>query len=489
MSEAIETEETIGPTSDGERRVPCPRCGAAVLVGARKCRSCKHWLDGTPARGVLSWKLAAAGVLAAAIGAVAIARWPTTVGEAPPLTPMAPAGSADPATLGEPPPASLGPNPDPTGAESSPAAMPAPAPVPDGSFRTRRLHVDVHPLDAVFSDDGGSLFVIGEDAKLRAYDVATGRRTQILSVPAQGDRLKLLHGRYLAVIRSREATTLPLVTSIPLVDVQTWDREPALLNVGADPADVIELPDGKTVLSASTSSRKVGWHDVATGRTLATLRLPNETERLFLLHGHGRSFVGALGTLHQGKAPTSAILELFDPFEKPFGATRRSVSLGRDPRGGAVSPDGKTLLCADHLGNNAWLFDTEASRRPTAIPVGQGPIAAYILEGRHGVTLDAQARTATVIELESAKRTNTLMLPDTPRTGATSPDGKWLAVTLGGSAWPPTGSGVVLIADSPPRIVTRLATGAGASRVTFARDGKRAVVTCYAENELTVLER
>jgi len=416
--------------------------------------------------------------LVATAGALALARRrPSPVGEAPPLTPMTKADNAAAAASGEPSPAAIGPTPEPAASES-PVGRPG-----ELGWRTRSIRVDVHPLDAVFSDDGNLVYASGDDAKIRAYEVTTGKLVRVLAVPAQGDRLKLLHGRYLAVIRREEAP------HIPLVDVQTWDREPVLLNVGSNAADVIAMPDGKTVLSASSKSRRVGWFDAASGRSLAELRLPHETERLFFMHGHGRTFVGALGVTSQGDTPTSAALELFDPTEKPFGATRRSVSLGREPRGGAVSPDGKTLLVADRLSNSAWLFNTEANHRPVSIPVGQAPIGAFILEGRNGVTLDSQARTATVIDLETAKRTNTLMLPGTPGAGAASPDGKWLAVSLGGTSWPPTGTGIVMLAGSPPQIVARRETGAGAGSVSIARDGSRAVVACYGARELLLVER
>lgn len=469
------------PTSSGdEPRVPCPLCKAPILVGARKCPACRRWLDAAHAKAARRrlWSALALVGVAAVGGIVAAARRrPSPVGEAPPLTRMSAPGTADAAASGEPSPAAIGPTPEPTAADS------AGEPAGERGWRTHTIRVDVHPLDAVFSDDGATVFVSGDDAKLRAYDATTGKLTHILPVPAQGDRLKLLHGRYLAVLQRHEAP------HIPLVDVSTWDPNPVLLNVGADPADVVAMPDGKTVMSASSKARRVGWYDAASGRSLAELKLPHETVRLFLMHGHGRGFVGALGIANQGDGPSSASLELFDPTEKPFGATRRSVSLGRDPRGGAVTPDGKTLLVADRLSNSAWLFNTEASHRPVSIPVGQAPIGAFILDGKHGVTLDSQARTATVIDLESAKRSNTLMLPGTPGTGATSPDGHWLAVTLGGTTWPPTGSGSVIVAGSPPRVVARIETGDGVGNVAIARDGSRAAIACYAARELTIVER
>jgi len=176
MSEVSHASESEPLSSDGEPRLPCPRCGSAILVGARKCRSCRRWLDGSPEHRPMPWRFAVLGLVAAALGGFAIARRPTTVGEAPPLTPMTPAGSADATTLGEPAPGALGPAPDPTTADSA-AATPV-APEAARGWRTRRIHLDAHPLDAVFSDDGNTLLVSGDDGKIRAYDVVSGRRTQ-----------------------------------------------------------------------------------------------------------------------------------------------------------------------------------------------------------------------------------------------------------------------------------------------------------------------
>lgn len=464
-----------GALFSGER-ASCPLCGEPIIKSAMKCRACKRWLGPPssrppgPRRRALVLVLAAVGLCAS----VLVLRQQTPVGQAPPLTPMA-AGSPSAAESSEPVPATLGP--EPQQAERLATADDA-----SGEWRARHIRVDVHPLDAVFGDDGATVYVSGDDAKIRAYEVRSGRLVHLMAVPAQGDRLKLLNGRQLAVIRRQQAA------HVPVVDVQSWERDAMLLHVGADPADVLALPDGKTVLTASRKGRRLSSFDLATGRKLGELRLPHATDQLYLLHGHGRTYVGAMGQLYQGNNPTSASLEVFDPSERPFGATRRSIAIGRDPQPGAVSHDGHTLLIADRVSNSAWIFQTETTRRPTSVAVGREPIAAFILDNRWGVTLDSAARTATVIDLRAAQRTTTLMLPEAPSGGAVSADGKNLFVSLGGS-WPPRASGVVIIAGAPPQVVARRDTGAGAGRIALSLDGKRAAIACYASRELTLLER
>ena len=193
---------TDAPASSGdEQRFPCPLCQAPILVGARKCPSCRRWLDAKlPSTRRRPWMFAALVGLVATAGALALARRrPSPVGEAPPLTPMTKADNAAAAASGEPSPAAIGPTPEPAASES-PVGRPG-----ELGWRTRSIRVDVHPLDAVFSDDGNLVYASGDDAKIRAYEVTTGKLVRVLAVPAQGDRLKLLHGRYLAVIRREEA--------------------------------------------------------------------------------------------------------------------------------------------------------------------------------------------------------------------------------------------------------------------------------------------
>jgi hypothetical protein len=126
--------------------------------------------------------------------------------------------------------------------------------------------------------------------------------------------------------------------------------------------------------------------------------------------------------------------------------------------------------------------------------VGQGPIGAFVMLGdRYGITLNAVARTASVVDLASpgsAERMNvtTLMLSGEPRTGRMSADRSTLFITLGGREDPPRGQGVVVIAGDPPEIVATLPTGTGAISVTVAKDGARAAVANYFAKSITLLE-
>jgi DNA-binding beta-propeller fold protein YncE len=410
---------------------------------------------------------------------VLVSQRESPVGEAPPLTPLGTGSAVAVADMkGEPQPAALGPDVQPVHASPlGPTDEPGP-------WRTRAIDVDVRPLDVAFSAAGTSVFVTGDDSSLREIDVRTGRVLHMTAVPGVGERLRVLHGRYLAVWRKEHSAI------ISVLDTTAWDREPTLLWVGADPADIVGLPDGRSAVTASARGKRLGWFDLASGRRLGDMRLPHATRQLFLLDIDARPMVGVMGMLYRGEQPDGAWIDLFDPSETPFGATRRSIALGRDLRSGAVTADDRRLLLADRVSNEAILLALGSEQPVQRLAVGQSPIGAFLLGGdRYGITLDGGSRSATVLDLSSMERASTLMLSGVPRDGATSPDGSTLLVTLGGSTWPPTGAGVDVIAGDPPRVITTLETGRGASRVAFSADGRRAAVASYQDRQITLLSR
>ena len=455
-------------------RVPCTACKQPIIEGARKCRHCKAWQpDGPRAPRAAIIML----ITLTSVFSVIVTAQKSPVGEAPPLTAL----GSEPVSSSDPAPASVGP--DPT---SAPAA---PLPFASRKWKTRTIKMgDVHPLDLAFSRSGESVFVSADDATVREYRVATGEIVHKASVPAKGDRIQLLFDRYLAILRPD-----PRVARVPVLDVTKWDHDPVLLEVGAGPGDILEMEDGSVVASTTTGHR-VSRFALPSGRLIADITLPQSTGQLFLVRAEGRPSLAALGGMTHSGRPAGAWIDLFDPAELPFGATRRSIAVGRDPRPGGVTSDGRAVFFPDFATNTAALLDVSGATQMRTADVGQGPIGAFVMLGdRYGITLNAVARTASVVDLAApglAERMNvtTLMLSGEPRTGRLSADRSTLFITLGGREDPPRGQGVVVIAGDPPDIVATLPTGSGAISVAVAKDGARAAVANYFAKSITVLE-
>lgn len=460
-----------------ERRIPCPACKAPILDGAQKCPSCKRWL--VEPGGALEPRFPRAALfLASAVAtvmAVIVTSRESPVGEAPPLTPIGPLGSAS--ASGHPAPAAIGPDLEPE-KEHRP-------PDPTARWRARDFKIgEVHPLDLEFDAKGLELYVSADDATLRSYRIKVGDLVHKTTVPAQGDQIRLLFDRYVAVLRHQEAGR------IPVMDTMAWDRDPVLLDLGRAPGDILALPDGKSVIAATVEGKHVLRFELPSGARVADIVLPHATGQLFLVHAEGRPYVAAMGALTHDGQPAGAWIDLFDPEENPFGATRRSISVGREPQAGAVSSNGGALFFPDRVSNSATLLQIAATTVTKTIAVGQGPVAAFLLGGdRWGITINATARTATVVELATMKVHSTLTLSGEPSTGIASPDERTLFVALGGREWPPKGSGVAVIAGDPPRVVASLPTGQGACAVAVARDGTRAAVANWWDRSVTVIEQ
>jgi DNA-binding beta-propeller fold protein YncE len=473
-----------------DKRVPCPVCAALIVDGARKCRACKAWLDGKGAVAPEPRLPRAALIVATGVStvmAVLITGRESPVGEAPPLTTLA-ADSVEAGAARHPAPGSLGPD-----IEPEPEVLPAD---PSKPWHAREIRIgEVHPLDIAFSASGQSIYVSADDATLREYKIKSGELLHQASMPAQGDQIRLLFGRWIAVLRHQDAAR------IPVMDSTTWDRDPMLLDVGQSPGDIIEMPDGRTVVAASIEGKRVSRFDLFTGTRLADLTLPHATGQLFLVRAEKRPYVAAMGALRHAGQPAGAWIDLFDPSEGPFGATRRSISVGREPRSGAVTMDGSALFFPDRVSNTAMLLHVAGTTEARQVPVDPSPEAGFLMDDdRYGVTINSAARTASVIALPprvvapgtkapGMEVKSTLMLSGPPCSGETSPDRRTLFVSLGGSEKPPKGTGVDIIAGDPPKVVGSLPTGKGACAVAVSRDGARAAVASYFSRSITILEQ
>jgi DNA-binding beta-propeller fold protein YncE len=459
-----------------DRRVPCPHCRSLILEGARKCKSCKQWVD-VPSDPPFPRAAALLATALATVTAVIVTARKSPVGEAPPLTAL-PTDSASAMPGGAPDsPGQIGPAPD-TEAEPKPID-------PAKPWRLREIKLgDIHPLDVAWNPSGQSLYVSGDDGTLREYKAKTGEMIHKASVPAQGDQIRLLFDRWIAVLRHQDAAR------IPVMDTTTWDRDPMLLDVGAGPGDIVAMPDGRTVVAASMIGKRVTRFDLPTGTRLADITLPHATGQLFVARSEGRTYIGAMGSLTHSGQPGGAWIDLFDPNEEPFGATRRSISIGREPREGRTTRDGSALFFPDRVANTAVLLRVSGATEAKHVAVDQGPSAGFLLDDdRYGVTINAAARTATVIALPSMEVKASLMLSGVPCSGEVTPDGKTLFVSLGGTESPPKGTGVAVIAGDPPKVVASMPTAKGACNLAISKDGSRVAIATYHAKAITILEQ
>jgi hypothetical protein len=454
-------------------RVTCTACGKQILEGARKCGHCKQWQVSRSSRLLQRTAIIVTSAVATVVSVIATSG-NSAVGEAPPLGPL-PGSSATPGGSAEPSPAAVG-----ESKKGKPREVP---PSAGRAWKAVEIKLgDIHPLDVAFSPSGETLFVSGDDATLREYKVPSGEMVHKASTPAQGDRIRLLFGRYVAMLRQS-----PEVGVIPVMDVTRWDRDPILLSVGPGPGYVGALPEGR-VGASTPHGRRVSRFGLPSGRLLGAITLPQATGHLFLVRAEGRPYVAALGALTHSGRPAGAWLDLFDPAETPFGATRRSIAVGREPRRGAVTEDGNAIFFPDRVSNAAHLLDVARQTTTTEVHVGQEPEQAFLIRGdRWGVTIDSGSRTATVVDLGTSQTTS-LALPGVPRVGVASVDRSTLFVALGGVEWPPRGTGVAIIGDDPPRVLANLPTGEGAHALAVTPDGRRAAVANFWAKSVTVLE-
>jgi hypothetical protein len=423
--------------------------------------------------------------------AVVVAGRESLVGEAPPLSVLASEPGPGIAASSLPPASPV------AGSFADIEPDPLPPPVDlTKPWHAREIKIgEVHPLDIAFGPRGESLYVSADDATLREYRIRSGELIHQASVPAQGDHIRLLFGRWLAVLRHHDAAR------IPVMDTSTWDRDPFLLDVGQSPGDIIEMPDGRTVVAASTEAKRVSRFDLITGTRLSDITLPHATGRLFLVRAEKRPYIAAMGALTHGGQPAGAWVDLFDPAETPFGATRRSISVGREPMDGAVTADGSALFFPDRASRTAELLYVGGTTEAKETSVDASPEAGFLMDDDHfGVTINSVSRTASILAIpprfvppgqrpSAMELKSTLMLSGAPCAGETSPDRRTLFVSLGGTEKPPKGSGVDIIAGDPPKVVGSLPTAKGACAIAVSRDGTRAAVAAYFARSITIIEQ
>jgi hypothetical protein len=474
-------------------KIECPKCGLPTLrAGAVKCPACKTWVGPRPGRPLraLTVALTVAGLsgagMAISAAAILVASILWAPGGSRPWSrwirpSVAPADVQD-ASFRSPPPESAGSASAPTESGSAPPGPPAAsqgshpeAPGAAGSFSEPRLvRASVAPLDAVISDDDLSLFVLGDDGSVRMHELGSGKEVRKLLVPGRGSEIRLLAGKYLAV--------LGVPGAMPLIDLTTYVV--GRIDIGGPAVDIVALSHPPALVVATGISRKVVRLSSSGGlRPEGQIVLPKPVSGLVRTQVGEREM---LAVLTQSK-PDGGLgsVDIFDPAASPFGASRSSWIVAVDPRRGAVSK--ASIFVVDRSAGQLLEVYQDQERPPRVVNVGQSPLSAHRLVDGWIVTVDG-AGTATVLTEDTLELTATIPLGAVPSDAAVTPDGRALLVALGGGPWE-RGATTSIIAGDPPRVVGKLSTGPGSHRVRISKSGRFAAVAASLGRSVAILER
>ena len=334
------------------------------------------------------------------------------------------------------------------------------------------MRIDAAPLDAVVSDDGATVYVLGEDATVRAHAAGGGPELRKIAIPGKGTSLRWLGADHLAVLGVPGAT-------LPVLDTAAWTI--AQLDIGGAPTDVALVGNGERLIAATGPGRRVSRFAVAGWKPEGQVLLPRPVVGLMAGQSGGRE---TLAVLTQGLRPGElGSIDVLEPLAAPFGGARVSWSAGVDPRPGRAA-GGEGFLAVDR--SSSQLLHLSSSGL-AVVNVGQQPIGAFALAGGYAVTVDG-AGTATIVSLVTHEVKGSIALGAVPTDAAATADGRALLVALGGGPRE-HGATTAVITGDPPTLAARIDTGPGSLAVAVGRSDRIAVVTSYWTKAITVLTR
>jgi YVTN family beta-propeller protein len=276
---------------------------------------------------------------------------------------------------------------------------------------------------------------------------------------ALSNRLSAINGRPFAVRVSPSgviAVTQQDLNTLTLTD--TTNRLPKLVNVGADPGDVVFNKSGTTAYVSAFNQGTIAIVDVASATAVATISIAANAYRLALMPDESRLFVTS----------TDGHVYVVDLSTRLVSSVRLSGSLN----GCALEPTNRYLYVVS-TGGELWKIDV-STLSVTGIP-GRGGIGQEIAVSPNGADLYLANESGWIDVFDAST-----LAPRTRITVDGAPFG--LAVTLDGQFLYVTSprDGLVEIVDVATRaVVKRLRVDGTPRRVTFDSPG----LTAFVANE------
>ena len=165
--------------------------------------------------------------------------------------------------------------------------------------------------------------------------------------------------------------------------------------------------------------------------------------------------------------------------------TVSAVTVGTNPRGVAVSPDGTRVYVTNHLDGNVSVIDTTATPNTvTSVTVGTNPFGVAVSPDGTRVYVANTGGVGTVSVINTSTNSVTgVTLGSAPAGVAVSPDGTRVYVTNNG------GVGTVSVINTSTNTVAATVTvGSGPIGVAVSPDGTRVYVANVVPNNVSVIE-
>ncbi len=242
-----------------------------------------------------------------------------------------------------------------------------------------------------------------------------------------------------------------------------------------DPHNVQVGKDEATVYASSTSTDRVVAIDAATYRVTASAATGAQPAHV-IEAPNGKVYVA-----NSGDGTVSV-------YQTPQLNQVGRIEIGGMPHGLRAAADGSVILVADHMAGVVALIDPATDRKLGAVPVGEGPAqVAVTADGRFGYTGTTRPPAVVKVDLHARKVVGSVAVSASPVQLYLTPDGASLVSADQGTREAP-GHAASLIDTATMTVRATVPTGTGPHGVVVDRTGTRAWVTDSYDNSVSVID-
>lgn len=161
----------------------------------------------------------------------------------------------------------------------------------------------------------------------------------------------------------------------------------------------------------------------------------------------------------------------------------KSIDVGANPRGVAVDPGSRHAFVTNFSENSVSVIDTASGGLIKKVPVGQNPASVAVFPRDHfAIVTNYYGNTVSVINMRDLKVVGAVGVGARPDGVAIDPRGEFAYVANSGS------NTVTVIDVHTQKVVRSIVVGNSPQKVAIDPDGRHAYVTNFADHTVSVIE-